>query len=60
MNTQLPEKNQTPSESSMMLAEPSNQSSAATSRHSHPIEPHPSVDVRPPEDLERCFVFGYN
>ncbi len=60
MNTQLPAKKQSHSPRPVQLAEPSKQTSTKHRRHGHPVEAHPSVDVSPPEELERCFVIGYN
>ncbi|WP_226664636.1 hypothetical protein [Microbulbifer aggregans] len=62
MKTQSPEKPQTPSpksRSAHLLPEQQMDTSTAQASDS-PSQEINNLDVRPPEDLERCFVFGYN
>lgn len=56
MKTQLPAQQQSPSGNSLLFGSPTVEEGQQQDKPQH----RESVDVLPPEELERCFVFGYN
>lgn len=62
MKTQSPEKSQSPSRNprSAHLLPEQQADTTVTNTTGSPNQEINNLDVRPPEDLERCFVFGYN
>jgi len=57
MKTQLPDHQQSPNQPPAVISDTTlTEDSVEKEQFSY----GESVDVRPPEELERCFIFGYN